>query len=69
MQQKAKYKLSADAVEDLIKLDQLEEALKTMTANYNELRQSVWARIRKGYYLEEGKQYRFNVKAKVIEEV
>jgi len=69
MQPKAKYKLSADAVQDLTKLSELEEALKTMTANYNELRQSVWARIRKGYYLEEGKQYRFNAKTRLIEEM
>jgi len=69
MKQKAKYKLNDAAVQDLIKLDQLELAVKTITESYNELRDSVWARIRKSYYLEEGKKYRFIRESKLLVEV
>lgn len=69
MQPKAKYKLNDEAWAALDKLDKIEEALRTLTVTYNELRESTWRRMHKAYFLDLDKKYKFNSKSGLIEEV
>jgi len=69
MQQKAKYHLSDGACDELDKLDEIEDALKVLTRTYNELHEATWQRMRKAYFLVEGKEYKYDPKNCLIREV